>query len=308
MKVGIIGGGGRVGSNAAYALQLRGAVSEIVLLDINREAAEGEALDLRHGAAMSQPIRFSVGDYADLQGANLVIITAGLRRRPDESRLELINRNVGLFREILGNLRGVALADNAILLVVSNPVDILTYLAVKESGLPAERVIGLGTVLDTCRFRSFLAEHFAVAATDVDALILGEHGDSMVPAWSCATIAGVPLKDYPGYSQEAMDAIFERTKNSGAEAIRLKGGAGYAVGVSIAQVVNAIALDTRQVLPVSTLQAGALGISDVCFSLPTRVGRNGVQAVIEIGVSDEERAALQTSASVLKETLQKVMG
>ena len=308
MKVGIVGGGGRVGSNAAFALQLIGAVSEVVLLDVNRDAAEGEALDLRHGAAYSQPVRFRAGDYADLSGAHMVIITAGLRRRPDESRLELINRNVGLFREILGNLRGVALADNAILLVVSNPVDILTYLAVKESGLPAERVIGLGTVLDTCRFRSFLAEHFAVAATDVDALILGEHGDSMVPIWSCATIAGVPLKDYPGYSQEAMDAIFERTKNSGAEAIRLKGGAGYAVGVSIAQVVNAIALDTRQVLPVSTLQAGALGISDVCFSLPTRVGRNGVQAVIEIGVSDEERAALQTSASVLKETLQKVMG
>jgi len=308
MKVGIVGGGGRVGSNAAFTLQLIGAVSEVLLLDVNRDAAEGEALDLRHGAAYSQPVRFRAGDYADLSGAHMVIITAGLRRRPDESRLELINRNVGLFREILGNLRGVALADNAILLVVSNPVDILTYLAVKESGLPAERVIGLGTVLDTCRFRSFLAEHFAVAATDVDALILGEHGDSMVPAWSCATIAGVPLKDYPGYSQEAMDAIFERTKNSGAEAIRLKGGAGYAVGVSIAQVVNAIALDTRQVLPVSTLQAGALGISDVCFSLPTRVGRNGVQAVIEIGVSDEERAALQTSASVLKETLQKVMG
>ena len=308
MKVGIVGGGGRVGSNAAFTLQLIGAVSEVLLLDVNRDAAEGEALDLRHGAAYSQPVRFRAGDYPDLNGAHLVIITAGLRRRPDESRLELINRNVGLFREILGNLRGVALADNAILLVVSNPVDILTYLAVKESGLPAERVIGLGTVLDTCRFRSFLAEHFAVAATDVDALILGEHGDSMVPIWSCATIAGVPLKDYPGYSQEAMDAIFERTKNSGAEAIRLKGGAGYAVGVSIAQVVNAIALDTRQVLPVSTLQAGALGISDVCFSLPTRVGRNGVQAVIEIGVSDEERAALQTSASVLKETLQKVMG
>jgi len=308
MKVGIVGGGGRVGSNAAFTLQLIGAVSEVLLLDVNRDAAEGEALDLRHGAAYSQPVRFRAGDYADLSGAHMVIITAGLRRRPDESRLELINRNVGLFREILGNLRGVALADNAILLVVSNPVDILTYLAVKESGLPAERVIGLGTVLDTCRFRSFLAEHFAVAATDVDALILGEHGDSMVPIWSCATIAGVPLKDYPGYSQEAMDAIFERTKNSGAEAIRLKGGAGYAVGVSIAQVVNAIALDTRQVLPVSTLQAGALGISDVCFSLPTRVGRNGVQAVIEIGVSDEERAALQTSASVLKETLQKVMG
>ena len=246
MKVGIVGGGGRVGSNAAFTLQLIGAVSEVVLLDVNRDAAEGEALDLRHGAAYSQPIRFRAGDYADLNGAHMVIITAGLRRRPDESRLELINRNVGLFREILGNLKGVTLADDAIILVVSNPVDILTYLAVKESGLPAERVIGLGTVLDTCRFRSFLAEHFGVAATDVDALILGEHGDSMVPAWSCATIAGVPLKDYPGYSKEAMDAVFERTKNSGAEAIRLKGGAGYAVGVSIAQVVNAIALDSAK--------------------------------------------------------------
>ena len=307
MKVGIIGGGGRVGSNAAYALQLRGAVSEIVLLDINREAAEGEALDLRHGAAMSQPIRFSVGDYADLQGAHLVIITAGLRRRPDESRLELINRNVGLFREILGSLRNVSLAPDAILLVVSNPVDILTYLAVRESGLPPERVIGLGTVLDTCRFRSLLAEHFGVAATDVNALILGEHGDSMVPIWSCATIAGVPIKDYPGYSKEKMETIFELTRQGGAEVIRLKGGAGYAVGVAICEVVNAIALDKHQVLPVSTLQRGALGIQDVCFSLPTRLGRSGVEQVIEIAVSAEERDALQRSAAILKETLQKVM-
>jgi L-lactate dehydrogenase len=307
MKVGIIGGGGRVGSNAAYALQLRGAVSEIVLLDINREAAEGEALDLRHGAAMSQPIRFAAGDYADLQGTHLVIITAGLRRRPDESRLELINRNVGLFREILGSIRGVSLAPDAILLVVSNPVDILTYLAVRESGLPPERVIGLGTVLDTCRFRSLLAEHFGVAATDVNALILGEHGDSMVPIWSCATIAGVPLKDYPGYSQEKMEAIFELTRQGGAEVIRLKGGAGYAVGVAICEVVNAIALDKHQVLPVSTLQQGTLGIQDVCFSLPTRLGRSGVEQVIEIAVSAEERAALQRSAAILKETLQKVM-
>lgn len=308
MKVGIIGGGGRVGSNAAYALQLIGAVSEVVLLDVNREAAEGEALDLRHGAALSQPIRFRAGDYAELEGADLVIITAGLRRRPDESRLELINRNVELFRDILNQVKQVPLHPNAILLVVSNPVDVLTYLAVQESGLPANRVIGLGTVLDTCRFRSYLAEYFQVAATDVNALILGEHGDSMVPIWSCATIAGVPLKDYPGYSKEAMDQVFQQTRNAGAEAIRLKGGAGYAVGVSITQVVNAIALDQQAVLPVSTLQTGALGIRDVCFSLPTRVGRNGVSTVIEIGVSDDERNALQNSAKVLKETLQKVMG
>ncbi|MER3402223.1 MAG: L-lactate dehydrogenase [Armatimonadota bacterium] len=308
MRVGIIGGGGRVGSNAAYALQLVGTVSEVVLLDVNREAAEGEALDLRHGAALSQPIRFRAGDYADLDGADLVIITAGLRRRPDESRLELINRNVGLFRDILNQVKQVPLHPNAILLVVSNPVDVLTYLAVQESGLPANRVIGLGTVLDTCRFRSYLAEYFQVAATDVKALILGEHGDSMVPIWSCATIAGVPLKDYPGYSKEAMDQIFQQTRSAGAEAIRLKGGAGYAVGVSIAQVVNAIALDQQAILPVSTLQTGALGVRDVCFSLPTRVGRDGVSTTIEIGVSDDERNALQNSAKVLKETLQKVMG
>lgn len=308
MKVGIIGGGGRVGSNAAYALQLRGAVDEIVLIDIMREAAEGEALDLRHGAAMSQPIRIYAGDYPDLNGANMVIITAGLRRRPDESRLELINRNVDLFRNILNSLKGVSLASDAILLVVSNPVDILTYLAVQESGLPAERVIGLGTVLDTCRFRSLLAEHFRVAATDVNALILGEHGDSMVPIWSSATIAGVPIQHYPGYSKEKMDEIFDFTRRSGAEVIRLKGGAGYAVGVAICEVVNAIALDKHQVLPVSTLQRGALGIQDVCFSLPTIVARSGVQQVVEIGVSDEERTALQNSAAVLKETLQKVMG
>ncbi len=307
MKVGIIGGGGRVGSNAAFALQMIGAVSEIVLLDVNREAAEGEALDLRHGASMSQPIRIYAGEYADLQGAHMVIITAGLRRKPDESRLELINRNVGLFRDILGEVKKVSLAPDAIILVVSNPVDVLTYLAVKESGLPEERVLGLGTVLDTCRFRSFISEYFKVAATDVDALILGEHGDSMVPIWSCATIAGVPVRDYPGYSPEAMDAVFEQTRRSGAEAIRLKGGAGYAVGVSIAQVVNAIALNTHQVLPVSTLQKGALGISDVCFSLPTQLGRGGIEQVISISVSEGELHALQESARVLKETIQKVM-
>lgn len=308
MKVGIIGGGGRVGSNAAYALQLGGVVNEIVLLDIAKEVAEGEALDLRHGAAMAAPQRIYVGDYSDLQGAHLVIITAGLRRRPDESRLELINRNVGLFREILGNLRQVALAPDAVLLVVSNPVDVLTYLAVKESGVPAQRVLGLGTVLDTCRFRSLLAEYFKVAATDVEALILGEHGDSMVPIWSSATIAGVPLKSFPGYEASKMAEIFEFTKRSGAEVIRLKGGAGYAVGIAIREVVHAIALDRHAVLPVSTLQTGALGIREVCLSLPTLVGRAGCLGIVEIELSPEEKEALQKSGQVLKETVRQVMG
>lgn len=308
MKVGIIGGGGRVGSNAAYALQLTGAVSEIVLLDIAREAAEGEALDLRHGMAMAAPQRIYAGDYPDLSGAEMVVITAGLRRKPDESRLELINRNVGLFRDILAGVRQATLAPDAIILVVSNPVDVLTYLAVKESGLPEERVIGLGTVLDTCRFRSLLSEHYHVAATDVDALILGEHGDSMVPIWSSATIAGVPMASFARYDRQKMDEIFQFTQKSGAEVIRLKGGAGYAVGIAIREVVNAIALDKGAILPISSLQKGTMGIHDVCFSLPTRLGRSGVQEVVEIHLSPEEREALQHSASVLKETLKQVMG
>jgi L-lactate dehydrogenase len=307
MKVGIIGGGGRVGSNAAYALQLTGAVSEIVLLDVAREAAEGEALDLRHGMAMASPQRIYAGDYPGLNGADMVIITAGLRRKPDESRLELINRNVGLFRDILGGVRQATLAPDAMILVVSNPVDILTYLAVKESGLPEERVIGLGTVLDTCRFRSLLSEHFHVAATDVNALILGEHGDSMVPIWSSATIAGVPMASFARHDRQKMDEIFSFTQKSGAEVIRLKGGAGYAVGIAIREVVNAIALDKGAILPVSSLQKGTLGINDVCFSLPTRLGRSGVQEIVEIHLSAEEREALQHSAAVLKETLKQVM-
>jgi len=194
-----------------------------------------------------------------------------------------------------------------VLLVVSNPVDILTYLAVKEFTLPPQQVIGLGTVLDTARFRSLLAEHFGVAATDMKVLILGEHGDSMVPVWSSAAANGVPLQSLPGYDPVKVQEIFDFTKKSGAEVIRLKGGAGYAVGLAIREVVHAILLDTRQILPVSTLQTGLYGISDVCLSVPTIVGRRGVIQQIEMQLTEEELQALQRSARALKETLAQVM-
>lgn len=307
MKVSIIGGGGRVGSNALYALQLGGVAKELVVIDVARELAEGEALDLRHGAALSAPQRIRWGDASAASGSDIVIITAGLRRKPDESRLELINRNVSLFRSILEELKSVPLPEHAILLVVSNPVDILTYIAVKEFTLPPQQVIGLGTVLDTTRFRSLLAEYFEVAATDMKALILGEHGDSMVPVWSTANANGVPLSSLPGYSAEKMQEIFEFTRKSGAEVIRLKGGAGYAVGVSIREVVHAILLDTQQILPVSSLQNGLYGIEDVCLSVPTVVGRKGVERLIEMQLSDDELQALRRSAQVLKETIAQVM-
>lgn len=300
MKVSIIGGGGRVGSDAAFALQLGGIVKEIVLVDANADMAAGEALDLRHGSALTSSQTIVSGDYDAVNGSDCVVITAGLRRKPDESRLELINRNVSLFNQILDSLKGVKLNDTSTILVVSNPVDILTQLAAEAGLLPVDQVIGLGTVLDTCRFRSLLADHFKVGARDVHALILGEHGDTMVPIWSSATVNGISIASLGGYTQEVAQGIFEFTKKSGAEVIRLKGGAGRAVGVSIKEVVEAMALDNGALLPVSSMQKGKLGIEGVSLSLPTRVGRRGVVEVLEPVVSDAEREALGKSAEALR--------
>jgi L-lactate dehydrogenase len=306
MKVSIIGGGGRVGSNAAYALQLGGLAKEIVIVDVAEELAQGEALDLRHGTSIAGSQKIYAGGYDAVTGSDIVVITAGLRRKADESRLELINRNVVLFKGILEELRKTRLAPESVVLVVSNPVDILTYLAVKSSGVPASRVVGLGTVLDTTRFRSLLSEYFEVDPTDIDALILGEHGDSMVPIWSSATVNGVPLRSFQNYDEEKVKAIFDFTKKSGAEVIRLKGGAGYAVGLAIKLVVDAIILDKKATLPVSSLMQGYMGVTDLCFSVPTVVGRGGIERLIDIALSDDEKAAMLNSANLLKETLKQV--
>ncbi len=306
MKVSIIGGGGRVGSSAAYALQIGGLVNEIAIVDVAADMANGEALDLRHGASIAGSQKIYAGGYEAVAGSDIIVITAGLRRKPDESRLDLINRNVALFRTILDEVKKVQLPSGAIVLVVSNPVDILTKLAVDTLGLSANQVIGLGTVLDTARFRSLLAEYFEIDPTQVNALILGEHGDSMVPIWSSATVNGVPLDSFPNYDEATVKGIFDYTKKSGAEVIKLKGGAGYAVGLSIKQVVDAIALDKKAVLPVSSLMQGYMGITDVCFSVPAVVGRAGVEKLIEISLTDDERSALINSAETLRGTLSLV--
>ncbi|HEY0868281.1 MAG TPA: lactate/malate dehydrogenase family protein [Fimbriimonas sp.] len=307
MKVSIIGGGGRVGSDAAYALQLGGVVREIALVDMNGDMAAGEALDLRHGAALTANIRFtSSAGYDVVAGSDCVVITAGLRRKPDESRLDLINRNVGLFRQILESVKSAGVPQSATVLVVSNPVDILTQLAAQANIVPEPQVLGLGTVLDTCRFCSLLADHFDVNATDVKALVLGEHGDSMVPILSSATVGGVPLASVPGYKPDGVQGVFDFTRKSGAEVIRLKGGAGRAVGVSIARVVEAMALNSEAVLPVSSIQHGVLGISDIALSLPTKVGRKGVVQVLEPSVSVQEIEGLHKSAESLKAILQQI--
>jgi L-lactate dehydrogenase len=306
MKISIIGGGGLVGSMTAYALQCGGVGSSICLIDANKELAQGQALDLLHGASLIADQRISAGDMSDVANSDMVVVTAGLRRKPDESRLDLINRNVDLFLNLLDDMKKVGFKDNAYLLVVSNPVDVLTYLAVQRSGLPCQRVLGLGTVLDSTRFCSNLAQRLKVAATQVNALILGEHGDSMVPIWSSAAIHGLPLEQWPGFDANVHKDVFEQTKGAGAQVIKLKGGAGFAVGLAIREVLSAIALDKRRVLPVSTLMQGAYGLRDVCLSVPTEVGCGGARKHIELALTPRERLGLQNSARILRETIDAV--
>src|SRR6185295_17476566 len=257
MKVTIIGGGGRVGACAAFALQCAGLVAEIQILDANKDASDGEALDLLHGSAFAGDQRIYDGDYVRAADSDMFLITAGLRRKPDESRLDLINRNVALFVQILDSMKAAGLRKGAHVFVVSNPVDILTQLAVKRLGLPWQQVYGLGTMLDTCRFSSFIAEELKLAPTQVKALILGEHGDSMLPIWSSAAVNGLPLTGLPECGPSFQANVFERTKGSGAEVIKKKGGAGWAVAMAIRDVIHAVLLNKQSLLPISSLVNGA---------------------------------------------------
>ena len=306
MKVTIIGGGGRVGSCAAFALQCAGLVAELQILDANKDMAEGEALDLLHGSAFGGDQKIYAGEYNRAADSNLFLITAGLRRKPEESRLDLINRNVALFIGILDSIKSAGLRKDAHIFVVSNPVDILTQLAVQRLGLPWQQVYGLGTMLDTSRFSSFIADELKLAPTQVKALILGEHGDSMLPVWSSATVNGLPLAGLPECTPAFQNAVFERTKGSGAEVIKKKGGAGWAVGIAIRDVIHAALLNKKALLPVSSLIRGAYDIRDICLSVPSVVGRNGVEKHVEIKLWPKELLGLQASARALKDTLAKV--
>jgi L-lactate dehydrogenase len=306
MKVSIIGGGGRVGSNAAFALQCYSVVSEIHLLDANEKMAEGEALDLLHGASVAGDQKIYAGNYDKCADADLVCITAGLRRKPDESRLDLINRNVSLFKGILDSMKSAGLKKDAIIFVVSNPVDVLTRLAIDALNWDPKKVIGLGTVLDTARFRSLISLETGLPASQVKALILGEHGDSMVPIWSTAEAGGIPLVKMPNFNGTVQNKLFERTKKSGAECISLKGGAGWAVGLSIAEVIHPIALNQPKVLPVSTQLAGEYGIKGTCTSVPTLVGKGGVLKRYEIELWPREESGIVAGARQLDETYAKV--
>jgi L-lactate dehydrogenase len=308
MKVSIIGGGGLVGSCAGFAIQCGGIVREIALLDVNADLAGGQALDMLHGGPSIADQVISSGGYEHIPDSDVICITAGLRRQPDESRLDLINRNTDLFMSILNDVKAAGPKSSAVVLVVSNPVDILTYLAAQRLGLPSNQVIGLGTQLDTIRFQSLIAQDLGIQPTQTSAIILGEHGESMVPIWSSATVNGLPLDKFPGWNANKATELFTRTKGSGAEVIKKKGGAGFAVGIAIRDVIHAVALNSNQILPVSSVQDGkCYGIRDVALSVPTVVGTGGVIARHEIALWPKEEQGLKRSGSVLRQTLETVM-
>jgi L-lactate dehydrogenase len=303
MKIAIIGAG-RVGASLAFALQMKGVGKEIVLLDVREELAMGEAEDLFQGTSSAHPQVFSAG-WEKAEGADVFVITAGARREPNESRLSLINRNLAIFRDVLSRINK-GKKESSILLVISNPVDILTYFAHKESDFPREKIIGLGTLLDTLRLRAYLSSALKVDSRDVQAMVLGEHGDSMVFPFSIASIGGVPLLSFPGIREGMLEEIKEKVRRAGAEMIRLKGGAGTAVALAGLKVIEAIERDSHSILPISVYFSGEMGFEDVCLSLPCIVGREGVEAIIEPHLTADEQDALNCSYQTLRQAISSV--
>lgn len=304
-KISIIGAG-YVGSTTAYALMIAGIASEIVIVDVNREKAEGEAMDLSHGATFVKPVEIRAGEYEDTKDSDIVIITAGVQTKVGESRLSVIYKNLAVFQKIIPNI--VKYSPKSILLVVSNPVDILTYITYKLSGFPKERVIGSGTVLDTSRLRSMLSAHFQIDARNVHTYIMGEHGDSEIASWSITNIAGMNIEEYCSRNNQSCELtlknrLHEEVRKAAYEVIQRKGATYYAVALAITKIVETILRDEKSILTVSTLLEGKYGIEDVYIGVPAIVGASGVEKVIEVPLNGEELRQLQESAVVLKEVL-----
>lgn len=306
MKVAIVGAG-HIGTTLAYTLFIKGVVSEIAIVNRTREKAYGEALDMTHAlAAAAHSVKIYSGDYRACEGAKVIVITAGAATAKGQSRLEIVAANSVIFAEMIPQI--VKYNRNACILLVTNPVDVTTWLTMKYSGLPTGQIIGSGTVLDGQRFQSFLSRYFNVHPANVEAMIIGEHGDSMIPIWSRASISGIPLKEFPEYDAEEMDDIFDMTRR-GASMVRVtKDSTQYATAMSICRTVEAILLDKKEVLTVSTLIEGYCGIDGVCLSMPAVVGEKGVERIIKLELSDDERGKLIKSAEILKGVLCDVAG
>ncbi len=306
MKVAVVGGAGRVGATTLFQLLLNGVADELAVVDVVTERAEGEMLDLLHGTHLSHRVTFSGPGYEACDGADFVIITAGIPRREGETRLDLLKKNVDNLKEsVLPTLSKHA--GDAFIIMVANPADVLTYQAAVHGAFPSERVIGTGTLLDSTRLRSLLADRLGVDPRQVFAYMLGEHGDSQYPYLSGASVAGIPLKEFPGYSKEIVDEVVNATRFGGAEVIKRKGGTFYAVAPMIVELVKAIKDDSHQVLPVSTrLNGEFLDMRDVALSLPCVIGRKGRLKIVPPPLADDEKQGLLNSYKVLREALQSV--
>ena len=302
-KVAVIGCG-FVGSSSAFALMQSGLFSEMVLIDADTKRAEGEAMDISHGISFARPMQIYAGNYDDITDAAIIVITAGANQKPDETRLDLIKKNAAIMKSIVGEIKKRDFGG--ILLIVSNPVDILTLIALKESGYPSNRVIGSGTVLDTGRFKYLLGEHLDVDSRSVHAFIIGEHGDSELAAWSNARIGGLKVNDFcelRGHfnHEQSMKKIFENVRNSAYEIIERKHATYYGIAMAVKRICEAIVRNEKSILPVSSLMTGEYGLNDVVLSIPAVVDETGVQKVIPIELNDEELTKLKDSANILKD-------
>ncbi len=303
-------GCGFVGAAIAYTYAESGLFSEMVLLDVNHKKAEGEALDISHGLPFLAPMNIYAGGYADLADAALIVIAAGANQKPGESRLDLLSRNLSIFDGIVEKI--VRHNREAIILVVTNPVDLLTYYTWKKSGLPAARVIGSGTVLDTARLKAMIGRHFSVDPRNVHSFIIGEHGDSEVPVFSSANISGVNLDDFchmAGIEHygEVLYAMFEEVRDSAYRIIEGKGATYYAIAQAVLRITRSIMRDENSVLPVSTVVEGHYGVRDICLGVPAIVGAEGVKEVLDLPLDEKEAALVAKSAKTVRETLEGAM-
>lgn len=310
-KVTVIGSG-RVGSTIAYSLTCRGLADEIVMIDVNGERAMGEALDIRQGLSYDSSCRIYAGNYEDADNSDIVIITSGIARKPGQSRLELIKTNIEIQKSIIPEI--TAHAPNAVYIIVSNPADILTYTFCRLSGIPENRVIGSGTIIDTARLRSRIADYCGLEVGNVHAYMFGEHGDSGFCPWSIARIAGMPVEEYQN-SVDASDFLTTKidveeiekyVKESGARVISRKGATFYAIASTVCHIVKAVFANANTALSVASMMHGEYGVDDVCLSTLNIVGRNGISGKINPKLTDEEVAKLQHSASVLKEIISQL--
>jgi len=308
-KIAIIGVG-NVGSTFAFALMISGLAREIVLIDINEKLANGECMDLNHGLSFSHPTKIYTAGFEGCKDADIVVITAGANQKPGQTRIDLVNKNVAIYKEMIPVISKYA--ANAILLIVTNPVDILTYVTLKLSGFPPNRVIGSGTVLDTARLKFMISQYAKVDPSNIHTYIIGEHGDTELPVWSNATIGGMAIETYCsdyaglGNAKNELAEIFVKVKNAAYQIIKAKGATNYSIALALVKISRSILRNENSILPVSTLITDYYGISDVCISIPSIVNSLGMEKYLKLELSEQEQKLFKHSADTLKEIIAKI--